>query len=99
MPHENDQDASRKSTQVLLGSRLEFLHASAGLTALGASLSAFSSTAQAQGDAELTRLAAQRRILIKGGVVLSLDRQVGDFPQVDVLIEDGMIREVRPNIT
>jgi cytosine/adenosine deaminase-related metal-dependent hydrolase len=30
--------------------------------------------------------------------VLSLDRQVGDFARADVLIEDGKIREVRPNI-
>src|SRR5262249_51894757 len=91
-------DASHKPTPVLAGSRREFLQASAGVAALGASLTAFSSTAQAQGDAELTRLAAQRRVLIKGGVVLSLDRQVGDFAQADVLIEDGIIREIRPNI-
>ena len=31
-------------------------------------------------------------------MVLTLDRQVGDFAQADVLIEDGKIREVRPNI-
>ncbi len=30
--------------------------------------------------------------------MLTLDRQVGDFAQADVLIEDGKIREVRPNI-
>ena len=39
-----------------------------------------------------------RRILIKGGVVLSLDKAVGDFASADVLIEDGKIREVRPDI-
>ena len=49
-------------------------------------------------DAELAGLQRQRRILLKGGVVLTLDRQVGDFAQADVLIEDGKIREVRPNI-
>jgi cytosine/adenosine deaminase-related metal-dependent hydrolase len=49
-------------------------------------------------DAELARVQGERRILLKGGVVLSLDRQVGDFAQADVLIEDGEIREVRPNI-
>ena len=49
-------------------------------------------------DAELSRLQGQRRILIKGGVVLTLDRDVGDFGEADVLIEDGKIREVRPNI-
>jgi 5-methylthioadenosine/S-adenosylhomocysteine deaminase len=30
--------------------------------------------------------------------VLTLDRAVGDFPQADVLIEDGKIREIRPDI-
>ena len=46
-------------------------------------------------DAELRALQGARRILLKGGVVLSLDPQVGDFAQADVLIEDGKIREVR----
>jgi len=55
--------------------------------------------AQVQTDPELARLQGARRILIKGGIVLTLDRQVGDFAQADVLIEDGKIREVRPNIT
>jgi cytosine/adenosine deaminase-related metal-dependent hydrolase len=98
MRDQDGHDASRNPAPALAGSRREFLQASAGLTALGAGLSAFSGSAQAQGDAELTRLLAQRRILLKGGVVLSLDRQVGDFAQADVLIEDGVIREVRPNI-
>src|SRR6266545_1580269 len=98
MRDQDNHDASRNPAPALAGSRREFLQASAGLTALGAGLSAFTSPVQAQGDAELTRLLAQRRILIKGGVVLSLDRAVGDFAQADVLIEDGMIREVRPNI-
>jgi hypothetical protein len=88
----NEVDADANPVTSPAASRREFLQASAGLATLGASLSAFSSSAQAQGDVELTRLAAQRRILIKGGVVLSLDRQVGDFAQADVLIEDGMIR-------
>src|SRR5262247_3946380 len=96
MSNEIDADASTVTSPG--SSRREFLQASAGLTALGAGLSAFSSAAQAQGDAELTRLLAQRRILLKGGVVLSLDRAVGDFAQADVLIEDGKIREVRPDI-
>jgi 5-methylthioadenosine/S-adenosylhomocysteine deaminase len=82
-------------------SRRLFLKSSAGLLAAGA---AAPGTALAQGagaaaaDAELGRLQGQRRILIKGGVVLSLDRQVGDFARADVLIEDGKIREVRPDI-
>src|SRR5262245_11606053 len=56
-------------------------------------------TAQAQTEPDLARLQGARRILIRGGIVLTLDRQVGDFTQADVLIEDGKIREVRPSIT
>src|SRR5262249_45747689 len=42
--------------------------------------------------------ARRRRVLIKGGIVLTLDRSVGDFAKADVLIEDGKIREIRPDI-
>jgi cytosine/adenosine deaminase-related metal-dependent hydrolase len=83
-------------------SRRAFLKAGAGLAAgsAAAQISAGGALAQGAGasDAELRRLQAQRRILIKGGVVLTLDRRIGDFAQADVLIEDGKIREVRPNI-
>jgi cytosine/adenosine deaminase-related metal-dependent hydrolase len=83
-------------------SRRAFLKAGAGLAAGGAVAQLPAGGALAQGagatDAELRRLQAQRRILIKGGVVLTLDRRIGDFAQADVLIEDGKIREVRPNI-
>jgi cytosine/adenosine deaminase-related metal-dependent hydrolase len=48
--------------------------------------------------AELARLLAARRILLRGGIVLTLDRQVGDFAQADLLIEDGRIRAVAPHI-
>jgi 5-methylthioadenosine/S-adenosylhomocysteine deaminase len=40
-----------------------------------------------------------RAMLIKGGCVLTLDRTVGDFEQADVLVEDGKISAVRPNIS
>jgi cytosine/adenosine deaminase-related metal-dependent hydrolase len=86
--------------------RRRFLRSSLGAlagTAAAQVVPAASTTAAfAQGagaaDAELARVLGQRRILIKGGVVLTLDRQVGDFAQADVLIEDGRIREVRPDI-
>src|SRR5262249_7471305 len=52
----------------------------------------------AQGDPDLARLQGARRVLIKGGIVLTLDRSVGDFAKADVLIEDGKIREIRPDI-
>src|SRR5438132_9615928 len=83
-------------------SRRAFLKSGAGLVAGGAAAQMLPERALAQAtgtaDAELARLQGQRRILLKGGVVLTLDRQVGDFAQGDVLIEDGKIREVRPSI-
>src|SRR5262245_42672730 len=39
------------------------------------------------------------RTLIKGGVVLSFDRGVGDFDKADVLIEGSRITAVRPDIS
>jgi cytosine/adenosine deaminase-related metal-dependent hydrolase len=37
-------------------------------------------------------------LLIKGGTVLSLDRAVGNFVGADVLVEDGIISDVRPSL-
>src|SRR6516164_7856769 len=83
-------------------SRRNFLKSSAALATGGAAAQMLSSDAFAQGagttDAELARVQDERRILLKGGVVLTLDRQIGDFAQADVLVEGGKIREVRPNI-
>lgn len=53
---------------------------------------------RAEDDTELARVQQARRTLLRGGIVLSLDPKVGDFAPGDVLIEDGKIREVRPNI-
>jgi cytosine/adenosine deaminase-related metal-dependent hydrolase len=80
-------------------SRRRFLKAGAVLAA-GAAVPVLPTIALAQSagaDPELGRLQGGR-ILIKGGVVLTLDRQVGDFANADVLIENGKIREIRPNI-
>src|SRR5215472_8582993 len=41
----------------------------------------------------------QRRILLRGGVVLSLDPRVGDFEKADVLIDGKTIAEVAPTVT
>ena len=38
------------------------------------------------------------KVLIKSGTVLSLDRAVGNIVGADVLIEDGIISEVRPSL-
>lgn len=40
-----------------------------------------------------------RRVVIRGGWVLSMDRQVGNHRQADVAIEDGKIVEVGPNLS
>ena len=84
-------------------SRRALLTASAGLAAGAAALPFLSDSARAQAaganaDGLLARVQGQRRILLKGGVVLTLDRGIGDFAQADVLIEDGKIREVRPSV-
>jgi 5-methylthioadenosine/S-adenosylhomocysteine deaminase len=85
--------------------RRTFLKSSAQLAASVATLQVLPAAASAQGvaatgaDSDLRRVQQGRRLLIKGGVVLSLDRQVGDHAAGDVLIEDGKIREVRPGIT
>ena len=51
------------------------------------------------GAAARPAFAQQARTLIKGGVVLSIDRNVGDFEKADVLIEGGKIAAIRPNIS
>jgi 5-methylthioadenosine/S-adenosylhomocysteine deaminase len=84
-------------------SRRALLTASAGLAAGAAALPFLSDSARAQvaganADGLLARVQGQRRIVLKGGVVLTLDRGIGDFAQADVLIEDGKIREVRPSV-
>src|SRR5262249_28298528 len=85
-------------------SRRGFLKSSVSLVNSGAAVQMLPRSAMAQGagasqpDPELTRLQGQQRILLKGGVVLTLDRQVGDFAQADVLIENGKIAAVGPNI-
>jgi 5-methylthioadenosine/S-adenosylhomocysteine deaminase len=84
-------------------SRRGFLKSSAGLAAGGAAAQVLSERALAQpaatdADPELARVQGRRRVLLKGGVVLTLDPLLGDFAQADVLIEDGKIREVRPGI-
>jgi cytosine/adenosine deaminase-related metal-dependent hydrolase len=80
----------------ILSSRRSFLRSSVALAAAGTPGAAHAQGAPA--DAELARLSGARRILVKGGVVLSVDRQVGDFARADLLIEDGKIKEVRPDI-
>jgi 5-methylthioadenosine/S-adenosylhomocysteine deaminase len=84
-------------------SRRTFIKSGAGLLAGGTA--ALSRRASAQdsntgaADPELVHVQNARRILLRGGIVLTVDPQVGDFASGDVLIEDGKIREVSPAIT
>lgn len=85
-------------------SRREFLRSSAGLAMAGGIMAGMPGSALAQGaaaadgDPLLRRLQSQRRFLLRGGIVMSLDRRIGDFAQADLLVEDGKIRELRPGI-
>jgi cytosine/adenosine deaminase-related metal-dependent hydrolase len=76
-------------------SRRQFLRTSAaGTVAISAGAASLVGSALAQQSP-----AAGRAILVKGGCVLSLDRTVGDFERADVLIENGKIAAVRPDIS
>jgi 5-methylthioadenosine/S-adenosylhomocysteine deaminase len=60
--------------------------------------------AATSGEAEAAKRPAQatqagRPILIKGGCVLSLDKDIGDFEKADVLVEGKKITAVKPNIS
>ncbi len=72
-------------------SRREFLKTSAG--ALGVAAAALGSQTVV-GPA----LAQSRRILLKDGIVLSLDARVGDFEKADILIEGKKILQIGPNL-
>jgi 5-methylthioadenosine/S-adenosylhomocysteine deaminase len=103
-PYKRREESTMCNTPADRTSRRQFLKSGAGIAAGGATAQMLlSGDAAAQGtgnsDAELARVQGARRVLLKGGVVLTLDRQVGDFAQADVLIEDGKIREVRQNIS
>ena len=67
-------------------SRRNFLKgAAAGLAAAGLPL--FGSRPAAADDPPMSSGQPGRRYIIRGGSVMSLDPQVGDFVQADVLVE------------
>jgi cytosine/adenosine deaminase-related metal-dependent hydrolase len=89
--------------------RREFLAGTAAALA-GASCASRSSTAPGaaplQGVQSATAADTQgligdgrkRRILLRGGVVLSLDPKIGDFERADVLVDGKTIAAVAPNV-
>src|SRR5262245_20067844 len=94
--------SSKNMRSTIKTSRRNLLKSGAALAAGAGATTLLPRHASAQpagaSSSELARVQGARRIVLKGGVVLTLDRQVGDFAQADLLIEDGKIREVRPNI-
>jgi 5-methylthioadenosine/S-adenosylhomocysteine deaminase len=97
------ESRDRATSRDDLTSRRAFLRSSAAIVGGGTAAQMLPARAAAQSageaDAALARVQSGRRILLKGGVVLTLDRQIGDFAQADLLIEDDKIRDVRPNIS
>ncbi|AUX26129.1 amidohydrolase [Sorangium cellulosum] len=81
-------------------SRRQFL--AVGASALGAAAT-FSTPVSAQETTETEAMpletgAAHRQYLLKGGAVLSMDPNVGDFAQGDVLVQGKHIIAVGPNL-
>lgn len=84
-------------------SRRDFLKTGAAGVAAGALAgSGLSASAQAlgqgRGGGRPPGIPPGYPILLKGGVVLSMDPLIGDFEEADVLIEGSRIVDVRPNI-
>src|SRR6202521_5846224 len=84
-------------------SRRDWFKTGAGFMACAACPAIGQAQQTAGGAATLDRLVRSqadpnRRILLHGGVVLSLDPKVGDFEKADVLIEGKTIAAVGPNL-
>ena len=89
-----DHSVSRRS-------RRDFLKTSAATGAAAAGLSLFNDRpAAAQDDDHGFRDYGRpgRRYVIRGGHVMSMDPQVGDFAEADVLVEGKKIVDVGPNL-
>lgn len=78
--------------------RRRFIWSAAGIAAGIAAASAGIPALAADPAGAKGRSAAPRRTLIRNGVVLSFDPKVGDFDRADVLIENGKIVAVQPNL-
>jgi cytosine/adenosine deaminase-related metal-dependent hydrolase len=64
----------------------------------GAAALAGAAAASCQSEAAQQPAAGGRRVLLRGGCVLTLDPKIGDFDAADVLIDGTRIADVRPNI-
>jgi 5-methylthioadenosine/S-adenosylhomocysteine deaminase len=81
--------------------RRDFLKTATATGAAAAWLNLFSARpAAANDDDDPPRDSGRprRRYVIRGGHVMSMDPQVGDFVKADVLVEGTEIRDIRPNL-
>ena len=95
--HDDSQDHSSP----IRASRRDFLKASTigAVAAAGSSLlTASPAAAQAASVAPVDTGKPGRRYIIRGGAVMSMDPNVGDFPKADVLIEGKKILAIGPNL-
>jgi 5-methylthioadenosine/S-adenosylhomocysteine deaminase len=83
-----------------MSSRRKFLKVSAASGAAVAGLGLFSErpAAAQDDDAPMDAGRSGRRYIIRGGHVMSMDSDVGDFVEADVLIEGKKIAAVGPNL-
>src|SRR5882672_8858637 len=81
-------------------SRRDFFKATAaaGVAAAGFNPFAARPAAADGGDVPEDTGRRGRRYIIRGGSVMSMDPEVGDFPQADVLVEGKKILAVGPNL-
>src|SRR6266852_3403982 len=95
----NPQDHSGSPSGSQLGRR-DFLKASTATAAAAAGIGLFAARpAAAHGDdAPEDSGRRDRRYIIRGGHVMSMDPKVGDFAQADVLVEGKKIVAVGPNL-
>jgi cytosine/adenosine deaminase-related metal-dependent hydrolase len=92
-PQNHDADEARRWNP-----RRGFLKASAAAGATGA-MAMFAGSARADDEREPEDSGRHgRRILIRGGAVMSMDPKVGDFAQADELIEGSKIAAVGPSL-
>jgi cytosine/adenosine deaminase-related metal-dependent hydrolase len=81
-----------------ISSRRNFLKSVAATGLAAAGLTLFAPRPAAADDPPIGSGQPGRRYIIRGGSVMSIDPQVGDFAQADVLVEGKKILAVGPNL-
>jgi hypothetical protein len=95
-----DEGKPQDHTHTLRGSRRDFLEATATAAVAAVGLNLLTAPPAAAHDDEPPTDNGQpgRRYVIRGGHVMSMDPNVGDFIQADVLVEGEKILAVGPNL-